>query len=441
MTSPAAADIVRGTMRLLLDLDLASLPEFTLATGRRVDLMALGRDGRLVAIEVKSCRDGLPDRPQMARLSGLCRPVLFRRGAGLPARAAAGGRRADRGRPLRREPDPASPRHAAWRRGRRRALLLRFARTAALRLQGAADPDAGARARLSAQPPRPATPRSGSGRCCPRLGRRTGRRRSGRRARRGRTSARPRSRRGRCVSVGARARSREIPASATAGTARAARRDRRHSSISTPTSSNTSRRSVCSSDSPGSTKPASVEYMPGGKRGERPSRQLVAMGDQHDHRGIGARESCRGRRRAVPGVAALDRLRWRRRTDRRSGGRGASARGRGHRPAVPASSAGSSRQTLRSSTSRPCGRTLGAEVDARTRRRRRARPGRCCPPAADRPSSATLGACSSGASSGPEHRHQQLGQEDDPAAPGRRARAPASRVAAPMGGTVEASAA
>ena len=27
-------------MRLLLDLDLASLPEFTLATGRRVDLMA-----------------------------------------------------------------------------------------------------------------------------------------------------------------------------------------------------------------------------------------------------------------------------------------------------------------------------------------------------------------------------------------------------------------
>ena len=54
MNSPAAAEIVRGTMRLLLDLDLTSLPEFTLATGRRVDLMALGRDGRQVAIEVKS---------------------------------------------------------------------------------------------------------------------------------------------------------------------------------------------------------------------------------------------------------------------------------------------------------------------------------------------------------------------------------------------------
>ena len=56
MTSPAAAEIVRGTMRLLLDLELASLPEFTLASGRRLDVMAVGRDGRLVAVEVKSCR-------------------------------------------------------------------------------------------------------------------------------------------------------------------------------------------------------------------------------------------------------------------------------------------------------------------------------------------------------------------------------------------------
>ena len=37
MPSPVAADIVRGTMRLFLDLRLTSLPEFTLGTGRRVD--------------------------------------------------------------------------------------------------------------------------------------------------------------------------------------------------------------------------------------------------------------------------------------------------------------------------------------------------------------------------------------------------------------------
>ena len=54
MTSPKLPRSCRGTMRLLLDLGLTSLPEFKLASGRRVDLMALGRDGRLVAIEVKS---------------------------------------------------------------------------------------------------------------------------------------------------------------------------------------------------------------------------------------------------------------------------------------------------------------------------------------------------------------------------------------------------
>ena len=57
MPSPAAAEIMRGTMRLLLDLGLTSLPEFTLANGRRVDLMGLSRDGRFVAIEVKSSRN------------------------------------------------------------------------------------------------------------------------------------------------------------------------------------------------------------------------------------------------------------------------------------------------------------------------------------------------------------------------------------------------
>ena len=90
MTSPAAADIVRGTMRLLLDLDLASLPEFTLATGRRVDLMALGRDGRLVAIEVKSCRaDFLTDRKWRDYLD-YADQFYFAVAPGLPGRPAAG---------------------------------------------------------------------------------------------------------------------------------------------------------------------------------------------------------------------------------------------------------------------------------------------------------------------------------------------------------------
>lgn len=139
MTSPAAAEIIRGTMRLLLDLELASLPEFTLATGRRLDLMAVGRDGRLVAIEVKSCRtDFMTDRKWRDYLDhadefyfavGPDFPVeLLPEDEGLIVadRFAATMVRAARARSV-----------AA---SRRRAVLLRFARTAALRLQGATDP-------------------------------------------------------------------------------------------------------------------------------------------------------------------------------------------------------------------------------------------------------------------------------------------------------------
>lgn len=141
MTSPAATEILRGTMRLLLDLDLTSLPEFTLATGRRVDLMALGRDGRLVAIEVKSCRaDFLTDRKWQGYL-GYADQFYFAVAPEFPCDLLPpdeGLIVADRyAASLVR---PARTRAVAP--GRRRALLLRFARTAAARLQGAADPAA-----------------------------------------------------------------------------------------------------------------------------------------------------------------------------------------------------------------------------------------------------------------------------------------------------------
>ncbi len=139
MTSPAAAEIVRGTMRLLLDLELASLPEFTLATGRRLDVMAVGRDGRLVAVEVKSCRaDYLTDRKWRDYLD-YADEFYFAVAPDFPLELLPGDEGlivADRfAATLVR---PARPRSVAA--SRRRAVLLRFARTAALRLQGAADP-------------------------------------------------------------------------------------------------------------------------------------------------------------------------------------------------------------------------------------------------------------------------------------------------------------
>ncbi|MEK0082512.1 MmcB family DNA repair protein [Benzoatithermus flavus] len=141
MPSLVAADILRGTQRLLLDLGLTSLPEFTLATGRRVDLMALGPDGRFVAVEVKSSRaDFLSDQKWTDYLAYADR-FYFAVAPGFPLDIlppAEGLIVADRYaasllRPACERTVPAS---------RRRALLLRFARTAALRLQGAADPDA-----------------------------------------------------------------------------------------------------------------------------------------------------------------------------------------------------------------------------------------------------------------------------------------------------------
>jgi len=126
-------------MRLLLDLELASLPEFTLATGRRLDVMAVGRDGRLVAVEVKSCRaDYLTDRKWRDYLD-YADEFYFAVAPDFPVDLLPGDEGlivADRfAATLVR---PARPRSVAA--SRRRAVLLRFARTAALRLQGAADP-------------------------------------------------------------------------------------------------------------------------------------------------------------------------------------------------------------------------------------------------------------------------------------------------------------
>jgi len=55
--------IRRGTLRLLANLDLFALPEVTLASGRRADLLAVSAKGEIVIIEIKSSRsDFLTDR-------------------------------------------------------------------------------------------------------------------------------------------------------------------------------------------------------------------------------------------------------------------------------------------------------------------------------------------------------------------------------------------
>jgi len=52
--SAGAAAICRGVCRRLTELGYATLTEVTLATGRRVDIMALDRHGEILVIEIKS---------------------------------------------------------------------------------------------------------------------------------------------------------------------------------------------------------------------------------------------------------------------------------------------------------------------------------------------------------------------------------------------------
>lgn len=53
-----ASDIARGVERLLEDMGLASIRELALASGRRADVTALGKDGQVLIVEIKS---GVPD--------------------------------------------------------------------------------------------------------------------------------------------------------------------------------------------------------------------------------------------------------------------------------------------------------------------------------------------------------------------------------------------
>jgi hypothetical protein len=133
-----AAQLARGACRALDQLGFACLREFPLANARRADILALGKTGELVIVEVKSStadfradhkwayyRD-FSDRLYFAVTSSFPQ-ALIPEDCGLIVADAFGAALLRDGAVT-----PLSP-------GRRRALILRFARTAALRLNRALD--------------------------------------------------------------------------------------------------------------------------------------------------------------------------------------------------------------------------------------------------------------------------------------------------------------
>jgi len=134
--------LCRGVARALTQRGFAVLAEVPLADGRRADLMALGRDGGLVIVEIKSSVADFRSDRKWPEYRQWCDRIYFAVAEGFPLDlipTACGLIRADGfGAAVLREPDahPLSP-------ARRRAVQLRFGRLAAARLQRLIDPGAG----------------------------------------------------------------------------------------------------------------------------------------------------------------------------------------------------------------------------------------------------------------------------------------------------------
>jgi hypothetical protein len=138
--SAAAAAIARGTQRLLLDKGLVSITELTLASGRRADVAALSDKGEIWIVEIKSSVADFRADSKWPQYEDFCDRLLFAVAPGFPLDLlpeTTGLVIADAyGAELVREA-PWKPLAAA----RRKAVIGRFARAAAVRLQALADPD------------------------------------------------------------------------------------------------------------------------------------------------------------------------------------------------------------------------------------------------------------------------------------------------------------
>jgi len=132
-------ELARGVCRALAQRGFATLTEFSLASGRRADVMALGRDGELVIVEIKSSVADFRSDRKWPEYRAFCDRFYFAVPDGFPREmipTECGLIMADAfGAAVLREA-LAEPVVAA----RRRAVMLRFGRHAARRLHRMVDP-------------------------------------------------------------------------------------------------------------------------------------------------------------------------------------------------------------------------------------------------------------------------------------------------------------
>ncbi len=138
--SPAAAAIARGVRRHLLTLGLASVTELTLASGRRADVVALTEKGEIWIIEIKSGVADFRADTKWPEYEAYADRLLFAVAPDFPVDILpleTGLMLADAYGAEIVRPAPLKPLPAA----RRKAMTMRIARAAALRLHLLADPD------------------------------------------------------------------------------------------------------------------------------------------------------------------------------------------------------------------------------------------------------------------------------------------------------------
>lgn len=138
--SPVAAGVQRGVRRLFAQLGHVTIPEFTLANGRRADIIALAPGGALTIVEIKSSvADFRADR-KWPDYEDFCDRFYF----AVPETVPFDILPEDRGLILADSFGAAIMREAAHHPlagARRKAVTLRFAHAAASLLHALADPD------------------------------------------------------------------------------------------------------------------------------------------------------------------------------------------------------------------------------------------------------------------------------------------------------------
>lgn len=140
--------VCRAASRLCAQRGWTAVPEVPLPNGRRMDLLALDNDGGFTAIEVKSCARDFQTDSKWWEYRDWCDRLYFAVDLDFPQALIP----EDVGLIVADDGEAAILRHPAEHKlapARRRALLLRYARLAAGRLQLLADPAGAAEMRAA----------------------------------------------------------------------------------------------------------------------------------------------------------------------------------------------------------------------------------------------------------------------------------------------------